>query len=386
MRRRILIVTGGMSPAIVTETIWALGAVREPAFWPDRVFVVVTAGALERCRTSLLGPAGKLALLSRDLKRPSLASATEIVPTACTDIRTEEDAIAFGDAVCAVVQRETRDEDAVVHLSLAGGRKTMSFHGGAAMTLFGRPHDELSHVLVHPASLERPDADFWWPGHNQPGEIELSLIPFVRVRGRLPRAMLEQRMDYAGYVAQVNAATEGTVVVLKLLTETSTLSIAGGAVCIRLEPQDFIVYRVLAEWAKAAVVGAGPNGVGDGHRGWITLDMLRNPQSYRPSPIHRVVELGGSPRTYSRAPSANDKTANSAFRQAVSRVRKAIGAAVADQVLANRLLSEPSGGRGGGNPSRFGLLLSPHEVVIRAREDGPEIAPFALTAKYAGDE
>lgn len=70
MKRRVLIVTGGMSPAIVTETVWALA--KERAFWPDRVFVVVTAGAMERCRSSLLGAAGKLALLSRELGRPSL--------------------------------------------------------------------------------------------------------------------------------------------------------------------------------------------------------------------------------------------------------------------------------------------------------------------------
>jgi CRISPR-associated protein (TIGR02584 family) len=380
MKRRVLIVTGGMSPAIVTETVWALGARRVPPFWPDRVFVVVTAGALERCQTSLLGSARKLALLSEELGRPSLKDATEIVPTACTDIRSEADAIAFGDTVCEVVQRETRDDSAVVHLSLAGGRKTMSFHGGAAMTLFGRPQDELSHVLAHPPSLERPEADFWWPGHNKPGEIELSLIPFVRVRGRLPKAMLEESMDYARYVAQVNAATEGTGVVLELLNETSTLSIAGGAVSIRLEPQQFLAYRVLAEWAKAAVAGAGPNGVGADHRGWITVDMLRRPQCYQPSPIARVIALGGSPKTYTKSPSADDKTANSAFRQAVSRVHTAIAGAVADQVLANRLLSEASGGRGADNPSRFGLLLSPHEIVIRAHEDGPEIPPFALSA------
>jgi CRISPR-associated protein (TIGR02584 family) len=378
MRRRILIVTGGMSPAIVTETVWALGAAREPAFWPDRLFVVVTAGALERCRASLLGTAGKLALVSRELKRPSLADATEIVPAACVDIASEADAIVFGDTVCEVVQRETRDEHAVVHLSLAGGRKTMSFHGGAAMTLFGRPHDELSHVLVSPSALERPEADFWWPGHNQPGDVKLSLIPFVRVRGRLPKTMLEQKMDYARYVAQVNAAMEGTSVVLELIADTSTLRIAGGSVVVRLEPKDFMVYRVLAEWAKAAVPGAGPNGVGPEHRGWITIDMLRRPQAYRPSPVGRVIELGGSRRTYTTV--GHDKTANSAFGQAVSRVRRAIAAAVVEQVLANRLLAEPSGGRSDDNPSRFGLLLSPHEIVIRASEVGPEIAPLALAA------
>jgi hypothetical protein len=238
-------------------------------------------------------------------------------------------------------------------------------------------------VLVHPQSLERPEADFWWPGHNQPGEVKLSPIPFVRVRGRLPRAMLEQKMDYARYVAQVNAAAEGANVVLDLLADTSTLRIAGGAVLVKLEPKDFIVYRVLAEWAKAAVPGAGPNGVGAGHRGWITVDMLKRPQGYRPGPIDRVLALGGSRDLYTKQP---DKTANGAFRQAVSRVRKRIAANVADQVLANRLLSEPSGGRSDSNPSRFGLLLSPHEIIIRMSADGPELPlPLALTDAAAED-
>jgi CRISPR-associated protein (TIGR02584 family) len=364
-----------MSPAIVTETVWALARKRSPAFWPDRMLVVVTAGAEARCRSALLGPEGKLALLSRELKRPSLAECTEIVAATCFDIASEADAIAFGDAVCRVVQHETRDEAAIVHMSLAGGRKTMSFHGGAAMTLFGRPQDELSHVLVHPASLERPEADFWWPGHTCDGDVRLSPIPFVRVRRRLPKVMQEQRMDYAGYVAQVNAATEGAGVVLELFVDTSTLRIAGGAVCVKLEPKDFIVYRVLAEWAKAAVPGAGPNGVGGNHRGWITSTMLKRPRAFRRNPVARVLELGGSPRLYDA--DADDKEANKAFGQAVSRVRESIGEAVAEEVLANRLLSEPTGGRTEANPSRFGLLLSPQEIVIRASEDGPEVAPFA---------
>jgi hypothetical protein len=46
-------------------------------------------------------------------------------------------------------------------------------------------------------------------------------------------------------------------------------------------------------------------------------------------------------------------------------------------VLANRLLGEPVGGRTGDNPSRFGLLLSPHEIVIPSSDDGLELAPFA---------
>jgi hypothetical protein len=146
------------------------------------------------------------------------------------------------------------------------------------------------------------------------------------------------------------------------------------------------VYLVLAEWAKAAVPGAGPNGVGDDHKGWITANMLRRPLSYQPSPIERVIALGGSAKTYAMRPGPNDDPPNSAFRQAVSRVRTKIAARVADHGLANRLLSAPAGGRSDANPSRFGLLLSPHEIVIRDSADGPEIMPFALGAAVAHQE
>jgi hypothetical protein len=165
----------------------------------------------------------------------------------------------------------------------------------------------------------------------QAGRYRLSPIPFVRVRERLPSSMLKQSMDYDGYVKQVNAAMAGAGVVLELLNDTSTLRIADGAVLIKLEPGDFIVYRVLAEWAKAAVPGAGPDGVGGDHKGWITLDMLKRPQNYQRSPIERVIALGGNTKTYVRKPNPDDGTPNSAFGQAVSRLRKKIAGSVAEQ-------------------------------------------------------
>lgn len=375
--RRVLIVTGGMSPAIVTETIWALWRQHKPAFWPEKVLVVVTAKAREGYEQHLLGPQGKLAQLSKELKRPSLHDATRIVATECPDIRSDADAIAFGDKVCEVVQDETADDQAIVHLSLAGGRKTMSFHGGAAMTLFGRLTDELSHVLVHPPELESPKADFWWPGHRLQGDVELSIIPFVRVRDRLPAAMLKERMDYKRYVALVNAAIAGTDPVVELLADTSTLKIAGGAVTIRLEPTDFKVYRVIAEWAKAAVPSVGPAGAGGNHGGWLTPEMIQLPQNYEPNPIARLNRLGGSRKTFKSdtSGSADPKAANNAFGQAVARVRARIEEHVLDKTLAARLLGRQAAGDG--EPARFGLMLSPHEIIIRAREDGPEIPPFS---------
>jgi hypothetical protein len=53
------------------------------------------------------------------------------------DIRSDREAAVFGDLVARLVWHEMQDAEARVRLSLAGGRKTMSFHGGAAKSLFG---------------------------------------------------------------------------------------------------------------------------------------------------------------------------------------------------------------------------------------------------------
>jgi CRISPR-associated protein (TIGR02584 family) len=406
---RILIVTGGLSPAVVTETVWALAAKRNPPFWPERVITVVTASVVSRYREILAGPQGKIAELAAYLEHAS-APNVEIEHTECDDIRGDADAIQFGDKVCEVVQRETRDENAVVHLSLAGGRKTMSFHGGAALNLFGRPRDELSHVLVTPQGLEGCP-DFWWPTrehrlvahrdqknkdgtprpyNTQEGDgddrarVDLALIPFVRVRGRLPQVMLQQPMDYARYVALVNASIEGNAPVLELIVEASTLKVADGAVRIKLEPQEFAVYRVLAERAQAALPGAGPSGTGLEHRGWINSMMITSEdQNDARRPLQRLYEFADERfrLRLTTIPQTNISKEQmlAVFRSAIGNVRTRIDENVPDEVLASRLLGRRSRSRGPQNPPRYGLLLSPHEIVIRASENGPELAPFART-------
>lgn len=232
-----------------------------------------------------------------------------------------------------------------------------------------------------PCRLESPKADFWWPGHNLAGAVELSLIPFVRVRGRLPAIMREQPMDYARYVSLVNAAIAGTTPVVELIRDTSTLRIAGGAATLKLEPQGFAVYYLLAEWAKAVVPGAGPNGIGGNNVGWLTATTIRRPDLARRNPVERLARIGGGKLGARLAPTPANKTQEEenykVLRDGVSYLREKIAAAIGDQALASRLISEPVGGRSESNPARFGLRLSPDEIVIRAHEGGPEIAPFA---------
>ena len=90
----------------------------------------------------------------------------------------------------------TADPDTRIHASLAGGRKTMSFYMGYAMSLLGREQDELSHVLISPPALEN-SPDFWWkptgarlvrtggsgePCSTEDAVIDVAPIPFARLR------------------------------------------------------------------------------------------------------------------------------------------------------------------------------------------------------------
>ena len=55
-RRRILLAVTGLSPQVVTETLYALSVERVPAFAPTAIHLVTTAEGAERARLSLLTP------------------------------------------------------------------------------------------------------------------------------------------------------------------------------------------------------------------------------------------------------------------------------------------------------------------------------------------
>ena len=64
------------------------------------------------------------------------------------DVRNRADNTALANTIMGVVRSLTADPERRVHASLSGGRKTMSFYLGYAMSLYGRPQDALYHVMV----------------------------------------------------------------------------------------------------------------------------------------------------------------------------------------------------------------------------------------------
>lgn len=221
--KRVLLAVGGLSPQIITETLYALAVRRRPAFIPDEIHLATTGAGADCARLQLLSdPPGWFHRLRHDYDLPDIRFDEEHIHilrsadgSALADIRTPEDNEAAADGIIDLVRRLTSDPDTALHVSIAGGRKTMGFFVGYALSLFGREQDRLSHVLVsEPYEGLR---DFFYPAPNEriiytrgdlpvdasKARVWLAEIPFVRMREGIPEAL---RMGKASYSEVVRAA------------------------------------------------------------------------------------------------------------------------------------------------------------------------------------
>lgn len=262
--RRILLSVTGLSPQVVTETVYAL-ARRTPPYLPTEVHLLTTREGAQRARLALLSDdPGWFHRLRADYGLPPIAFDANHIHVladargvALDDIRSEEDNLAIADAITEHVRCLTADPACSLHVSIAGGRKTMGFYLGYALSLFGRPQDRLSHVLV--SEPFESSWDFFYPtpasrviqvkdnklADAQDAIVTLAEIPFVRLRGELPRALLEGRAGFGATVDAANAALAPPR--LTLDPRSGRVRMAGKV--FRLAPAEFAFLAVLARRA-----------------------------------------------------------------------------------------------------------------------------------------
>ncbi len=206
-----LLAITGLSPQVVTETLYAIHQQGQP--WPDELIILTTRKGKEQAELGLCHPRGKQqnSMLDQcciDLKRPPFGENKihiKVVPDhhghPVDDARSREDQEALADFIVKEVAQLCADPKRIVHASLAGGRKTMTFFLGYAMSLFARQNDQLSHVLITPVEYEGLRG-FYYPtpytnpiegrGENQhldthedKVQVILADIPFIRQRDNI---------------------------------------------------------------------------------------------------------------------------------------------------------------------------------------------------------
>jgi CRISPR-associated protein (TIGR02584 family) len=270
--RRILLAVTGLSPQIVTETVYALAVARQPAWIPTEIQVVTTVRGAENARLNLLSEEpGWFRRLRRDYGLPEITFDTSNIHVMrradgamLDDIRDEADNIAVADFITDHLRALTADENASLHVSIAGGRKTMGFYVGYALSLFGRAQDRLSHVLV--ASPYESLLDFFYPTPDtrviceRPGQaldaknatVSLGDIPFVRLRDGLPKQLLEGSARFSEAVAEAQKALPP----LSLTLDPATRRVTAGGEAFALKPAEFAFYLMLAERKNKNMPGA----------------------------------------------------------------------------------------------------------------------------------
>ncbi len=225
--RRILVAVTGLSPQIVTETLYALAvAPAQTAFVPTEIHLITTRSGAEKARLALLSDEpGWFHHLCQDYALPPINFATRNIHVladadgnALEDIRSPDDNRRAADGITEIIREFTADPDCALHVSIAGGRKTMGFFLGYALSLYGRPQDKLSHVLV--SEPFESSSGFYYPtpasrvlelaggrlADTASAQVTLAELPFVSLRHGLPEALLTGR---ASYNQTVEAARRG---------------------------------------------------------------------------------------------------------------------------------------------------------------------------------
>jgi CRISPR-associated protein (TIGR02584 family) len=213
--KRILLAICGLSPQVVTETLYAL---HQQGRMPDAIRIITTRSGKEAVYANLLnGPDGRYHRFLRDFGIDP--SAIDFGPrhviavmdpngVEVDDITDEEENETFLAACMEAAFELTGDRDAQVLFSIAGGRKTMGACLALAAQCYGRPVDRIFHVLVSPEF--ESCRDFYYPPpvsvpvtlrdrQGQPytketryARVTLVPMPFFPIRERLSDRLLRE--------------------------------------------------------------------------------------------------------------------------------------------------------------------------------------------------
>lgn len=273
----VLLSVAGMTPQVITETLQAL--IVDAGELVDEVQILTTASAYPRLREALLGNGDgafhrfcqdfgidAAGILFRDPDSFRVLKAADGV-TDLVDVRTNEEYVLAADQICEWVREAADRPNTRLHASIAGGRKSMGVYLLAAMQLFARSADRVSHVLVDGDS-ER-NRDFYYkpptnsPRHStvelvddttgerrvastQDAQIELSDVPFLRLRRVLSSWPVESSGRFADLVSGAQRELEHVERALTIRFDGWRSNVIVGQTSVKLAQREFLLYILFA--------------------------------------------------------------------------------------------------------------------------------------------
>lgn len=361
--RRILLAVTGLSPQVVTETLHALVKTDgSTPFVPTEVHLITTAEGAQRARLALLSEdPGWFRRLLADYALPQVAfdeSRIHCIPGsargALEDIRDIEDNECAADFITEHVRRLTEDPRAALHVSIAGGRKSMGYYLGYAVSLFGRAQDRLSHVLV--SEPFESSWDFFYPtpysrvittrdnklADTADARVTLAEIPFVRMRDGLPERLLSGRASFSATVSAAQRSREP-----RLEIDIERRRVGAGGEEVHLGQKEFAVYLWLA---RRASTGCGPLALGKAGDAAAAEEFL-----------DAYLRVGGAGADYDRAKKVLKGGMDTGyFGPARTRVNGALERALGKRAAAPYLIAN----LGTTKAACYGLEIDPAAIAI----------------------
>lgn len=365
--RHILLCVTGLTPQVVTETLYALH--QEGRTLPEHIQILTTREGAERARLTLLNDHW-LSRFYQDYRLSPVPFDSGCIHVLqdrhgepLQDIRSGEDNQAVADGITETIRMLTAAPKTALHVSIAGGRKTMGFYAGYALSLYGRPQDRLSHVLVSADYESHPQ--FYYPTPhsqviygNDPSRkpldtrhaaVILADIAFVRLRHGLDRALLDGKSSFSRSVQNAQRALSPP----GLIVDLPNRRLVAQGVEIKPGPADLAFYLWLLE--RQLEGRPGPSCPSDGAPDREYADEYRR--------HYQTVngEMGGADRTFDNLRNGMSK---SFFEQRKSRINAAL-----KQILhqaAPPYLIVPVGNR---PRTRYRIALEPEQIQVLYLKD-----------------
>lgn len=270
MSKNILLLVTGGTPQIITETIWALACdpQHNEQWIPDEVHIISTRYGLNEVKNKLLGKDKILTRMKNEyaqiaklkLEENFLHCFTDQEGNELEDLRTPEENEFAANLICEKIRHFSSDEKVSLHVSIAGGRKTMGFYAGYALSLYGRAQDRMSHVLVD-EKFEK-GINFYYPSKNEndfiidrenktiglskDAQVWLAQIPFVRLKEAVKdKHQLKGEDSFSTVVHKINESFND--VKLKILVHSREVVINDKFVIKNLAPREFAMLHWFAD-------------------------------------------------------------------------------------------------------------------------------------------
>lgn len=269
-QKNILICLCGLSPAVITETLYSL--LKSESWIPDKLLVITTLQGKNCIEKELLTNG----LWDDFLQEHSLSdrkifgrSAIHVIPDSAfehsEDIIHSKSSELAADFILSTLRQYTENPDTEIVFSIAGGRKTMSAISALCMSMLGRHQDRLCHVLVnYPFDTNSISPKFYYPSTNpryyssvdgriysdNDAQISLAWIPYVNIRYLFQNHLRRLPGTFSDTVVLFNKESAKVPVQPSVELSSSRRKLLINGVDLEFSAVEFFVYYMLLKRAS----------------------------------------------------------------------------------------------------------------------------------------